>query len=522
MSLGKIGKLTNVFNAFKQSPFSNKSDMISSLAAFGNINKAASYLNKVNSDGAISNTASKMLLYKAYAASGITKEEAGEALNNNLAGSSKFGLLGNIKNVGSGIAAVFKSIAPMMIPLIIGAAGIKAGKMLWDNVLTDNAAQKNLQESVQKYKTEKSDLDNLQSQKETNKQRVYELRAKSNRTAAEDNELNNLLNEDSILDAQIGLKKRTVTSAQKQQALDAKKALEKRTFQGELFGKSPYPVYQDTNIGYAQKLMSGLEDEKQARKDVLNNKEWSSERKEAELKAKDKTIVSYETELADVMSDISSNAQDLYDEDGNLIDKKNTQDLANNINDLFKASFDVTVGSSTMYPDGDGSYSCGSSGHRWKYVYASNGINTGSDEYIKENIKSITNFPSIDKFYMSLNPIQYKFKQRPNDDEISKIHFGFGARETERHLKENNFESENYSIVTKSILDKPNFVGRTDEYSMNYLEFISLNTHMTQKAHHRIDSLESENQSLKNEILMLQGQLSLITQRLQKMEEKLC
>lgn len=337
MSLGKIGKLANVFNAFKQSPFSNKSDMISSLAAFGNINKAASYLNKVNSDGAISNTASKMLLYKAYAASGITKEEVGEALNNNLAGSSKFGLLGNIKNVGSGIAAVFKSIAPMMIPLIIGAAGIKAGKMLWDNVLTDNAAQKNLQESVQKYKTEKSDLDNLQSQKETNKQRVYELRAKSNRTSAEDNELNNLLNEDSILDTQIGLKKRTVTSAQKQQALDAKKALEKRTFQGELFSKSPYPVYQDTNIGYAQKLMSGLEDEKQARKDVLNNKEWSSERKEAELKAKDKTIASYETELADVMSDISSNAQDLYDEDGNLIDKKNTQDLANNINDLFKA-----------------------------------------------------------------------------------------------------------------------------------------------------------------------------------------
>lgn len=194
----------------------------------------------------------------------------------------------------------------------------------------------------------------------------------------------------------------------------------------------------------------------------------------------------------------------------------------NHTHDHLTGSFDVTVGSSTMYPDGDGSYSCGSSGHRWKYVYASNGINTGSDEYIKENIKSITNFPSIDKFYMSLNPIQYKFKQRPNDDEISKIHFGFGARETERHLKENNFESENYSIVTKSILDKPNFVGRTDEYSMNYLEFISLNTHMTQKAHHRIDSLESENQSLKNEILILQGQLSLITQRLQKMEEKLC
>lgn len=164
----------------------------------------------------------------------------------------------------------------------------------------------------------------------------------------------------------------------------------------------------------------------------------------------------------------------------------------------------------------------GNASYKWKNIYYTGALNGGPDEYIKDDIKSINTISSIDKFYMSLNPIQYKFKQRPNDDEIPKIHFGFGARETERHLKENNFESENYSMVTKAILDKPNFVGRTDEYSMNYLEFISLNTHMTQKAHHRIDSLESENQSLKNEILILQGQLSLITQRLQKMEEKLC
>lgn len=189
----------------------------------------------------------------------------------------------------------------------------------------------------------------------------------------------------------------------------------------------------------------------------------------------------------------------------------------NHTHDHLTGSFDVTVGSSTMYPDGDGSYSCGSSGHRWKYVYASNGINTGSDEYIKDDIKSINAISSIDKFYMSLNPIQYKFKQRPNDDEIPKIHFGFGARETERHLKENHFESGNYSMVTKSILDKPNFVGRTDEYSMNYLEFISLNTHMTQKAHHRIDSLTQENQKLKNTILSLQGEIAIIKQKLEEL-----
>lgn len=341
MSLNKIGKATTLAKALDSFKLGGSiSDTISSLRAFGNVNDAAKYLAK--NRGSLSDATSILMLQQAYGKNSMVEEimqselSKNQIVQNEGIGKSA-GLFASFKNVGLGIATVFKSIAPMMIPLIIGAVGIKAGKMLWDNVLTDNAAQKNLQESVQKYKTEKSDLDNLQSQKETNKQRVYELRAKSNRTSAEDNELNNLLNEDSILDTQIELKKRTVTSAQKQQALDAKKALEKRTFQGELFGKSPYPVYQDTNIGYAQKLMSGLEDEKQARKDVLNNKEWSSERKEAELKAKDKTIASYETELADVMSDISSNAQDLYDEDGNLIDKKNTQDLANNINDLFKA-----------------------------------------------------------------------------------------------------------------------------------------------------------------------------------------
>lgn len=341
MSLNKIGKATTLAKALDSFKLGGSiSDTISSLRAFGNVNDAAKYLAK--NRGSLPDATSIWMLQQAYGKNSMVEETMQSELSKNQIVQNEgigksAGLFASFKNVGSGIATVFKSIAPMMIPLIIGAVGIKAGKMLWDNVLTDNAAQKNLQESVQKYKTEKSDLDNLQSQKETNKQRVYELRAKSNRTSAEDNELNNLLNEDSILDTQIGLKKRTVTSAQKQQALDAKKALEKRTFQGELFGKSPYPVYQDTNIGYAQKLMNGLEDEKQARKDVFNNKEWSSERKEAELKAKDKTIASYETELADVMSDISSNAQDLYDEDGNLIDKKNTQDLANNINDLFKA-----------------------------------------------------------------------------------------------------------------------------------------------------------------------------------------
>ena len=200
MSLSKIGKFTDAFkimsNVSSKKGFDN---LVSTLKSTGDITAATSLFSRYGKN--VNSGLAYNALIKAFPNENITDEiksrigYTGSGASGTVGSAAlSTGLFASFKNVGSGIAAVFKSIAPMMIPLIIGAAGIKAGKMLWDNVLTDNAAQKNLQESVQKYKTEKSDLDNLQSQKETNKQRVYELRAKSNRTAAEDNELNNLLN----------------------------------------------------------------------------------------------------------------------------------------------------------------------------------------------------------------------------------------------------------------------------------------------------------------------------------------
>ena len=112
---------------------------------------------------------------------------------------------------------------------------------------------------------------------------------------------------------------------------------------------------------------------------------------------------------------------------------------------------------------------------------------------------------------MSLNPCSYIL----TGDAENEIHYGFVAQEVEHSFKSNGVDLNNHSIIS---------IPETNDgrYSLGYSEFIPFNTYMTQKAHHRIDSLESENQFLKNEILMLQGQLSLITQRLQKMEEKLC
>lgn len=170
----------------------------------------------------------------------------------------------------------------------------------------------------------------------------------------------------------------------------------------------------------------------------------------------------------------------------------------------------------------DQSLNLGDTSCKWKNIWGKNGNITGSDEELKTQMSKINDIPNIESIYMKLNPIKYKYKNFDSEEDHDRFHFGFGARETEKIFNDNNLDTSDYGLICKDILLKPNKAGNIVEYALRYGEFIALNTHMTQKAHHRIDSLESENQSLKNEILILQGQLSLITQRLQKMEEKLC
>lgn len=150
-----------------------------------------------------------------------------------------------------------------------------------------------------------------------------------------------------------------------------------------------------------------------------------------------------------------------------------------------------------------------SSLHPWYRATVVLSENVVSDKRFKTNIFSLDD--NIYNAYMSLNPCSYIL----TGDAENEIHYGFVAQEVEHSFKSNGVDLNNHSIIS---------IPETNDgrYSLGYSEFIPFNTYMTQKAHHRIDSLESENQFLKNEILMLQGQLSLITQRLQKMEEKLC
>ena len=183
----------------------------------------------------------------------------------------------------------------------------------------------------------------------------------------------------------------------------------------------------------------------------------------------------------------------------------------------------VTSGADYFGPTSDNSIYLGrlsGPAARWKRVYAADGTIRTSDKNCKAEIHHITE--AYENMYMEIEPVTYRYKNIYAYDDHDRTHCGVISQQVNEAALNNGLSSMSFAGICKDTLDTPMPNGQTELWSICYDEFIGLNIHMTQKAHHRIDSLESENQSLKNEILMLQGQLSLITQRLQKMEEKLC
>ena len=166
--------------------------------------------------------------------------------------------------------------------------------------------------------------------------------------------------------------------------------------------------------------------------------------------------------------------------------------LANNAGDTYR-----------LYLGGNGG-----STHPWYKVVTRDGMQQLSDGRFKID-KCILSDDFYD-MYMSLKPTKYKVLH----DEDSGIHFGFVAQEVEESLKTVGLDASNCSIVS---CDESQSYEGGYVYGLSYNEFIPFNTYMTQKAHHRIDSLTQENQKLKNTILSLQGEIAIIKQKLEEL-----
>lgn len=291
---------------------------------------------------------------------GATEETVKEAMANGAKSISLKGLLtsgiGSLTSLGGGISAVLGSVAQFAIPLLLGGLAIHAGKSLWDNVLTNNNANKKYEESSQKYDNAVSERDSLQSEYNTNKERYYELNAKENRSTDEQAELENLASKNSLMESQLKVKDNLVDATQKQQALDAKDALEKNGVhtnkkrdwynRGLLTGGIKY---QD-DIDEANDMIEKLNRQKAEREGLISNESnYSPEKFKKKLASIEDDISTTEGDLTDSVADISDKAQDLWDDNGNLIDEsaRNTAKRVQQLTDNYKKA----VGSTSTTSD---------------------------------------------------------------------------------------------------------------------------------------------------------------------------
>lgn len=264
-------------------------------------------------------------------------------------------LVGGVASLGGGLAAVLASVAGVAIPALLAGVAVYAGKSLWDNVLTNNNANKKYEKSSQKYDNAVSERDSLQSEYDSNKERYYELNAKENRSTDEQAEIENLASKNSLMESQLKVKDNLVDATQKQQALDAKDALEKsgihtnKTKDEDNPEASPWK-YQD-DISEASDMVTELNKKKAKKEKIESNRaEYSDwyfskyQTQERQLKSLDKDISDLEGNLTDSVSDISDKAQDLWDDNGNLIDDstKETADRVTQLTDDYKKAIGST------------------------------------------------------------------------------------------------------------------------------------------------------------------------------------
>lgn len=204
---------------------------------------------------------------------------------------------------------------------------------------------------------------------------------------------------------------------------------------------------------------------------------------------------------------------------GNTISVDSTASSTHTHDSISNGSKTITVGSGLMCGSTSGC-SIGLETEPWKNGWFTGtvmygNLKKGSDRNVKHDICIYDN--KIEQAYMNFQGVSYRYNYYDGYDLGDNIHYGFIAQQIQESLIKNGISSEDSSLVNCTTYDKPNSKGLLKEYSLSYDEFISLNTHMTQKAHHRIDSLTQDNQKLKNTILSLQGEIAIIKQKLEEL-----
>ena len=174
---------------------------------------------------------------------------------------------------------------------------------------------------------------------------------------------------------------------------------------------------------------------------------------------------------------------------------------------------------------GDNQINSGTSGHRWKQVYAGTATISTSDRNLKKDIKELDE--SHLKFFLLLTAVSYQFI----DGDSGRTHIGFIAQDVEDAMAqcgltaldfagfckdvkvqtvpvEKEVELEDGTIKTytdyvdEAVLDadgNPKYI-----YSLRYEEFIALVTYATQKLYKKVDELGNWMEQMEERLVALE------------------
>lgn len=182
---------------------------------------------------------------------------------------------------------------------------------------------------------------------------------------------------------------------------------------------------------------------------------------------------------------------------------------------LTASDYNVGIGSSagrlSTYDEDnnaqDNALNLGSSGARWKRVYAANATISTSDERMKKEISEQSE--KYEQLFELLRPVTYRWIGEQHD----RIHTGFIAQDVKKAMDEVRLDATEFAAFCyDNFKDDPEWTkentdGMVDRYSLAYEEFISLNTHMIQKTRQEVNELRSTLSDAVNTINELKSEI---------------
>lgn len=138
---------------------------------------------------------------------------------------------------------------------------------------------------------------------------------------------------------------------------------------------------------------------------------------------------------------------------------------------------------------------------------------TSSDARLKNNVKDLED---ISNLYMKLRPVSYKYKTGLYSYKPNNIEFGLEADKVAEL-----FPCDKYNIAWKSkkILDEERFYCPDYAYRVDYKSIGIMTVQIVQDHQKQIETLKHTELDFKHIILSLQGENTVLKQRLQKLED---